>query len=713
MALNARTNGHTSRSDRNAPSGRDGSSDRDGSSGRNASPDRNASTGRDGSSGRDGRDAAPRAAGGAGHIGGRGGGGTANGAGRAGAGGRAPGRVNGRLAERLTEKLNERAARRARNDHRRDQLGPAQRAGALRALRDERFDLVVVGGGVTGTGIALDAATRGLSVALVEAVDWAAGTSSRSSKLVHGGLRYLEQFDFGLVREALRERALLLDRIAPHLVRPVRFLYPLTRRGWERAYVGAGVRLYDSLGGAGAVPRHRHLSRRRALEEAPGLRPDTLVGAIQYYDAQVDDARLTMTLARTAARYGAVVATGLRVEGFLRDGERFIGVRLRDAVSGEPLVVEAGHVVNATGTWTGGLLALAGVESPTSVRASKGVHIVVPRDRVDLGETGLIARTERSVLFVIPWGAHWLIGTTDTPWEHDATHPAASRADVDYLLDQCNRVLASPLTREDVVGVYAGLRPLVDTGAAETTKLSREHVVWQPAPGLTAIAGGKMTTYRVMARDAVDAVVGPAGPRSRTHEIPLVGADGVEVLRQSRRVLARRARLPEDLVGRLLERYGSTTLDLLDLIAARPALAAPLDGAPHHIAAEIVYAASHEGAMHLVDALARRTHIAVDTADRGLSAAPGAARLMAEVLGWDRRAVAREVEHYQAVVAAERLGEAQAEEAAAFEARMAVPDPRLVAAPVPVRRLAGVRRAPSRVLSALPRMRALLQAARP
>src|SRR3954453_7201685 len=398
------------------------------------------------------------------------------------------------------------------------------------------FDVVVVGGGVVGAGAALDAATRGLSVALFEARDWAAGTSSRSSKLVHGGLRYLEMLDFGLVREALRERSLQAQRIAPHLVRPVPFLYPLKYRGWERLYAGAGVALYDTMGissgNARGLPRHRHLSRRGALRQSPGLRKDSLVGAIQYYDAQVDDARHTAAVVRTAAAYGALVANRARVIGFLREGERVTGVRVRDFESDTEIEVRARQVVNATGVWTDMTQAMAGERGQFHVRASKGVHLVVPRDRLQ-SSTGLILRTETSVLFVIPWGRHWIIGTTDTDWNLDLAHPAASAHDIDYLLEHVNSVLTSPLTREDVEGVYAGLRPLLSGESESTSKLSREHVVGHPVPGLVVVAGGKYTTYRVMAKVSIDEAVrglDAAVPESVTHNVPLVGADGWSAL---------------------------------------------------------------------------------------------------------------------------------------------------------------------------------------
>ena len=432
-------------------------------------------------------------------------------------------------------------------------------------MREETFDVLVIGGGATGAGCALDAASRGLSVALVEARDFASGTSSRSSKLIHGGLRYLEQQEFGLVREALRERGLLLNVIAPHLVRPVPFLLPLTERVWQRLYIGAGMLLYDELGGHKGLRRHRHLTRRKALRIAPALKPDALIGAIQYWDAQVDDARHTLTTARTAAAYGAAVASSAAVVGFLSESGRVTGVRVNDDLADEDFEVQARQVINATGVWTDDLQHLVGERGKFKVRASKGIHLVVPRDRVQI-DSGLILRTEKSVLFVIPWGRHWIIGTTDTDWELDKAHPAASRSDIDYVLEHVNRVLAQPLGHEDVEGVYAGLRPLLTGESEGTSSLSREHTVAVPVPGLVAVAGGKYTTYRVMARDAVDAAargLDDAVPPSATDVTPLVGAEGYHVLWNGRRRLARESGLHLARIEHLLQRYGSRIHELL------------------------------------------------------------------------------------------------------------------------------------------------------
>ena len=324
-------------------------------------------------------------------------------------------------------------------------LSPQARSAALDHLADStaELDVLVVGGGIVGVGTALDAVTRGLATALIEQRDLASGTSSRSSKLIHGGLRYLELYDFGLVREAISERGLLLTRLAPHLVRPVSFLYPL-HRTLERPYIGAGLALYDTMAMLGkyevGVPRHRHLFRKQVARIAPDLRTEDLVGAIRYYDCQVDDARLVMTVARTAAGHGAHIATRTKVTGFLREGERVVGVRAVDLETGRELEVRARVVVNAAGVWTDEIQELVGGRGSLDVQASKGIHLVVPRDRIR-SQAGFITRTEKSVLFVIPWGRHWIIGTTDTDWNLDLAHPAATKADIDYILSTVNTVL--------------------------------------------------------------------------------------------------------------------------------------------------------------------------------------------------------------------------------------------------------------------------------
>lgn len=558
-------------------------------------------------------------------------------------------------------------------------LGPGSRAAALNGMSSQELDVLVVGGGIVGAGVALDAVSRGLSTAIVEQRDFASGTSSRSSKLVHGGLRYLEMFDFGLVREALSERGLLLTRLAPHLVRPVPFLYPLYKT-WERPYVGAGLALYDGMAMAGkydmGVPKHKHLFRRQVARMAPDLRTDQLTGAIRYYDCQVDDARLVMNIARTAAAYGAHVASRTKVVGFLREGERVVGATVRDLENDVTYEVRARVVINAAGVWTDGIQALVGGKGALRVEASKGVHLVVPRDRIR-SEAGFITKTEKSVLFVIPWGRHWIIGTTDTPWDLDKAHPAASRADIDYVLGHVNTLLKDPLDHDDVEGVYAGLRPLLKGETEPTSRISREHTVVAPVPGLVMIAGGKLTTYRVMAKDAVDAAAasmdGGARP-SITDRVPLLGAHGFETRTNQRATLARTSGLHISRIDHLLGRYGGMIDEVLNLMIDDPALAEPLIHAEDYLAAEVVYAVTHEGGRHLDDVLCRRTRISIETFDRGTLAAQQVAELMAGLLGWDAARVEEEADHYLRRVEAERQSQEKLTDQEADEARVQAPE---------------------------------------
>jgi glycerol-3-phosphate dehydrogenase len=559
-------------------------------------------------------------------------------------------------------------------------IGPAARAEALSRLGSEELDILVIGAGVTGSGCALDAVTRGLKVGLVDARDFAAGTSSRSTKLFHGGLRYLEQLNFSLVFEALKERSLALNKLCPHLAKPVPLIFPLQRKVLDRGYAGLGISVYDVMGAGRGVPHHlKHLSRKKTLEVFPSANRKALTGSILFYEGQVDDARHTMMLGRTAAHYGAQVAMSTRVIGFLRETDHVAGVRVRDLESGLEFDIRAKQTINAAGVWSDQIQRMLGGRGQFQVRASKGVHLVVPRNRIN-ASTGLITRTEKSLLFIIPWGSHWIIGTTDTDWQLDLAHPAASQADIDYLLDHANPLLADPLTREDVVGVYAGLRPLLFGESDSTSKLSREHAVASPVRGLVTIAGGKYTTYRIMARDAVDAAVHgleQAVPPSCTEDVPLLGADGYQALWNSRELLVEQTGLRIGQVEHLLNRYGSLLPELLELIQQDPELAQPLQTAGEYLKVEVVYAASHEGALHLDDILARRTRISIETWDRGEGAAAEVAELVAPTLGWGPADIDREVVHYRKRVAAERESQDQPDDLSADAARLGAPDVRI------------------------------------
>lgn len=566
-------------------------------------------------------------------------------------------------------------------------LGRAQREWAWEQLGSEQFDVVIIGGGVVGAGCALDAATRGLKVALVEARDFAAGTSSRSSKMFHGGLRYLEQLEFGLVREALYERELSMTTLAPHLVKPLPFLFPLTRRWWERPYMAAGIFLYDRLGGAKSVPSQRHLSRAGALRLCPGLKRSSLIGGIRYYDTVVDDARHTLTVARTAAHYGAVLRSSTQVVALRRDGDRVTGVRVRDSENGQTTEVRGHVVVNATGVWTDEIQALSRQRGRFQVRASKGVHVVVPRDRI-VSDVAIILRTEKSVMFVIPWGNHWIIGTTDTDWNLDLAHPAATKVDIDYILSTVNTVLATPLSHADIDGVYAGLRPLLAGESEESSKLSREHAVAAPAPGLVAIAGGKYTTYRVMAADAIDAATQYISARvapSITEKVQLLGADGYfALINQAEHVGALQGLHPYR-VRHLLDRYGSLIHEVLELATGRPELLAPITAAPTYLKVEAAYAAAAEGALHLEDILARRMRISIEYPHRGIDCALEVATVVAPVLGWTAEDIDREVATYQARVEAEVRSQTQPDDVSADMLRVSAPEARAeILEPVPL-----------------------------
>lgn len=564
------------------------------------------------------------------------------------------------------------------------------------------LDVLVVGGGVVGAAAAFDASTRGLQVGLVEARDLAQGTSSRSSKLVHGGLRYLQMLDFKLVAEALRERNLLMTRTAPHLVKGLPFVFPFEQRLADRAFIGSGVTLYDGLStaasalgngvksvfsGAGRAPLHRHMSRKGLQKRFAGLDQDKFIGALEYFDAQVDDARLVMTLARSAASLGAHVAVRTEVTEYLRsdrDGEEIVGVVVRDRETGAEHRVYARETIMAAGVWTGDQEKLAHAEAQDGtgpalkVLASKGIHITVPKDRIPAqGHVGVITQTEKSVLFIIPMGEHWSVGTTDTAWHEAVDVPAPNASDIDYVLEHANAVLQTDLTHEDVIGTWAGLRPLlqpVDADEASSSKVSREHTVMRMAPGLSAVAGGKLTTYRSMAQDAVDFAIAEhhRDRASLTEHLPLLGAQGYGEWVERADDIAAGYNLSPKTVQRLLGRYGSLLSEVLELIDERPELGEPVPGAAGYLGAEYVYAARSEGAVHLEDLLERRTRLFHEVRDRGLEASEHVAALVAAEIGWDEVQIEYELRAYASYVDAHRAAERAATDAEAAELMAAV-----------------------------------------
>ena len=527
----------------------------------------------------------------------------------------------------------------------------------------EDYDVVIIGGGSVGAGAAVDAATRGLKTAVLESQDFAAGTSSRSSKMFHGGLRYLAMFDFRLVAESLKERELNMSTLAPHLVKPLKFIFPLTHRGWERVMMFGGFTLYDLMGGAKSVPMQKHLTRKGVLKVTPGLKEDAVVGGVRYYDTLVDDARHTMTVLRTAAEYGASVRTGTEVIGFEKDNRgRITAAQVRDLETGRETTVKGKVFINATGVWNDKIQEMAGAEGKFTVHASKGVHIVVPKDALD-ADAALCFVTEKSVLFVIPWGEYWIIGTTDTDWEKGLSlpDPAPTKADIDYILDQVNQRVRNKITREDIVGVYSGLRPLLSGKSDSTTNLSRNHAVARVAPGLVSVAGGKYTTYRVIGKDAVDLAAKELGfkvAESVTERTPILGADGYHALANQVPALARRYNLDENRIEHLLGRYGSLISEVLAPAAEDASLLEPIPGAESYIWAEARYAVTHEGALHIDDIVSRRLRVAIEFADRGVAAAQPIAEFVAPLLGWDQNDIEREVSQFKQHTEAELAAEA-------------------------------------------------------
>lgn len=540
------------------------------------------------------------------------------------------------------------------------------------AARGERFDLVVVGGGITGAGVALDAAARGLRTVLVERDDFASGTSSRSSKLVHGGLRYLQQGDVRLVYEALAERQ-RLRRNAPHLVEVLPFLLPIfTRDGlfnrklaWA---LGKAMWMYDLTGGARIGKLHKRLSVDDALGYMPTLPRDRLAGAYLYYDATTDDARLTLAVARTAALdHGAVVVNRARVDGFLHDAEgRLAGVTVtaRDGDGERPIEIHADQVVSAAGVWSDRVRGLGRDTAPDTIRPAKGVHITVPWEKVrnEIAAVVPVPGDRRSV-FVVPWGDQTYIGTTDTDYDGPIDDPRCTPEDVEYLLRAINGSIAEPITADDITGTWAGLRPLVKTATSgRTADLSRRHRVSVDDDGLVSINGGKLTTYREMAEDTVDTVVGRLSDevrgrvhaRTRTTRLPLRGAVGYREVRDAGAAAAGRSGLGSTAVEHLADRYGGEARTLIAMVEADPELGERLTPNHPYLRVEVVYAARYEMASTVDDVLNRRVPLRLRDAEAAIAVADDVARLMADDLGWDDARAGRAAEELRESIRDER-----------------------------------------------------------
>ncbi len=549
-------------------------------------------------------------------------------------------------------------------EHRALSLGPREEQ--IARLRTQQFDVVIIGGGITGAGIALDAASRGLRVALVEKSDFASGTSSRSTKLIHGGLRYLAQLRFRLTREALLERS-VLQKLAPHLVEPIPFIFPIYNKRFEVWRVDTGLWLYDLMAGLRRTKLHRRLSTAETLKRVPGLNPSGLKASFVYYDSRTDDSRLVVEVLKAAVGYGAVVANYVAAEKIVDVDGRASGIVAHDLLDGAVFKVSGRTVVAAAGVWIDQVL---NAQEPTPrrrVRPAKGVHIIVSRERFGCDTAVVFPTPDNRLMFTIPWQGATLIGTTDTDYDGPLDNPRATRADLDFILSVVNTMFPQAhLTDADVISVQAGLRPLIDSGEGSTAKISREDRVFEGSDGTIAIAGGKLTTYRQMGRKVVDLVVRRLReqgalrrkPRSRTRDVPLGGFPERPRRRFSRFLRRRRTRVapPDDsaapwltpaAVQHLWRSYGANWQAVAALAADEPALAEPIIAGLDAVKAEIVFAVRHEMARTLGDVLARRTHVALLARDQARSVVPTVAALMARELGWDEAEVARQIQQYE------------------------------------------------------------------
>lgn len=532
--------------------------------------------------------------------------------------------------------------------------GLGVRSVALERLQSSsEFDLLVVGGGITGAGIALDAASRGLKVALVERGDFASGTSSKSSKLVHGGLRYLEQRDFGLVREAAQERD-LLRQLAPHLVEAIPMVLPVADK-WMRAKFGVGLWAYDALASFKNLHVHRYLGVEETETAIPLIPKGKIKGGFLFYDCKNDDVRLVMEVLVQAVRHGALVvnhASVVNIDGTPSGCE----ITVRDSLTAEEMNVRAQHVVVAAGVWTDQVESRANPDASRRIRPSKGVHLSFRRDKLPMAEAAaFIPDAERKrMLFVIPWLDTVIVGTTDTIYEGDIDHPVVEAHDRQYCIDAVNSVFETSLTDSDVAGAWAGLRPLIAGEADATADLSRGHVVYDIAPNVVGITGGKLTTYRRMAKDATDLVVKRLGGeiRCKTQWIRL-GSTDLDALTAFVDRRAAHLKIPKDAARNLIRCYGERALAVLDL-AERDDLAVPLVPGTQTLAAEVPYVVANEMAVHLSDVLARRTRLALTDPAAGIGSSSQAPGLMAGASGWDEARLQKETDDYRSETELER-----------------------------------------------------------
>lgn len=537
------------------------------------------------------------------------------------------------------------------------------RDATLQSLVDTPVDLLIIGAGITGAGIARDAAMRGFRTAIIDKADFGAGTSSHSSRLIHGGVRYLEQYAFHLVFESSRERRILL-KIAPHLVRPLEFLFPVYRGGRVPAWqIRAGMWLYDLLSAFRNVRRHRWLSPKKVRNVEPGLRDRGLKGAALYFDAQVDDARLVVANIRAALRADAVAANYVEATALLKPDGRIRGAAIRDVLTGQTGTIRASVVVNATGPWSDTLRRLDDPGAKPMLRPTKGAHVAVPRRRVaNEHAVTLFSPIDGRVMFVLPWRELAYVGTTDTDADSSPDALRVTTDDVTYLLRSANAAFPDAhLTTNDVVSAWAGLRPLLRQDAGTPSQVSREHMIQESAQGLVSIVGGKLTTYRVMARDVVDRVakrlhaldgraIAPHAPTDR-EALPGGESADLEVL-----VEAARARGAPDATARhLVGSYGSEAAAVLNLVDRERALGGPIVAKRPEIWAEVVYAVEREMAQRVQDVLIRRLHLYYELRDQGLSVAGAVAARMKKLLGWDDTREAEELRDYTQFVERGRI----------------------------------------------------------